>query len=55
MCSLNANIPSNGAEHVSSKNPGAYILESTGGKILVNPGRTLVLAKQDPLERACWE
>jgi hypothetical protein len=30
------------------------ILKATGGEIIVNPGRTAVLAEQGLLERACW-
>ena len=46
-------VPTNGPEHVPAKNPGPNILEATGGEIIVNPGRTAVLAKQCPLKRAC--
>src|ERR1700675_1023331 len=47
--------PPNGSEHVPPKNPGPNILKATGGEIIVNPGRTAVLAEQGPLERACWD
>ena len=45
-------VPTNGSEHVPPKNPGPNILKATGGEIIVNPGRTAVLAEQGPLE-AC--
>jgi hypothetical protein len=48
-------VPTNGSEHVPPKNPGPNILKATGGEIIVNPGRTAVLAEQGPLERACWD
>src|SRR5215471_3809691 len=48
-------FPTNGSEHVPPKNPGPNILKATGGEIIVNPGRTAVLAEQGPLEGACWE
>jgi hypothetical protein len=48
-------VPTNGSEHVPSKNPGPNILKAAGGEIIVNPGRTAVLAEQGPQKRACWD
>ncbi|WP_223834748.1 hypothetical protein [Pseudomonas sp. JM0905a] len=48
-------ISTNGSEHVSPKNPGPDILKATGGEIIVNPGRTVVLAEQGPLKCARWD
>src|SRR5437773_5636854 len=48
-------VPTKGAKHVPPKNPGPDILKATAGEIVVNPGRTAVLAEQAPLERACWD
>src|SRR5262245_35026156 len=44
-----------GSEHVSSEDPGSNILKATGSEVIVNPGRSAVLAEQGPLKRACWE
>jgi hypothetical protein len=40
------------AEHVAAQNPGADVLESARGEIVVEAGLALVLAEQGALERA---
>jgi len=48
-------VPTDGSEHVPSKDPGPDILKATGGEVIVNPGRAIVLAEQGTLQGACRE
>jgi len=46
--------PSNGSEHVSAEDPGARVQESPSEEVVVDPGRSSVLAVH-ALERPCGE
>src|SRR5258708_30615683 len=46
--------PSNGSEHVSAEDPGAHVQEAPSEEVVVDPGRSSVLAVH-ALERPCGE
>jgi len=46
-------FPANGPEHIPSENPGPDVPEAASGEIIIDAGRAVILAEQDPLECAC--